>query len=487
VLNELVLVIPSVIAFLGDNPMQSEIACHVGMMGKFFCRTCRVKGYEGPPKSQQATAGVGGMEELLAGISNNFNELGDADAMSADGGESDNSTGSHQPQKRGRKKALESLDYMVSHIKRFVGFQVNHLCTKEQTKDDLRSLFILSHSVGNLSSIQKEKTEKGLKDTYLDYFLDKISSSYANVRGLVHKQQALDQILLSIPSEPYSPVWRIKGFDPHSDTPVEILHVILLGFVKYFWRDVVNNQIKKNSQKRELLIARLSSVNVSGLGLSPLPGHTLVQYAGSLTGRDFRAICQVAPFVIYDLVPPECYAAWVSLSSLIPIIWQPIIPDIDHHVTKLHAAIQHFLSTTAQWTPRWFNKPKFHILLHLPDHIRRFGPATLFATEGFESFNAVICAKSIHSNHQAPSHDIAISFAHANRIRHMLSGGQVLFRKDDDSIIAAENQWRKVGDGLQGLVAQSNVITHYLGFDSLSNETMAGMQVMFHYSNSYLM
>jgi hypothetical protein len=29
---------------LGDNPMQSEIACHVGLMGRMFCRVCKVSG-----------------------------------------------------------------------------------------------------------------------------------------------------------------------------------------------------------------------------------------------------------------------------------------------------------------------------------------------------------------------------------------------------------------------------------------------------------
>lgn len=80
------------------------------------------------------------------------------------------------------------------------------------------------------------------------------------------------------------------------------------------------------------------------------------------------------------------------------------------------------------WTPRWFNKSKFHIILHVVDHIRRFGPAALFATESFESFNAVIRAKSIHSNHCAPSRDIAHSFAHGSRIRHILSGARILIR-----------------------------------------------------------
>lgn len=134
------------------------------------------------------------------------------------------------------------------------------------------------------------------------------------------------RIIKSIPINPL-----VTGLDPHQDTPVEILHVVLLGFVKYLWRDLVQNQIGKNDVKKELLAMRLSSFDVSGLGISPLAGHTLVQYSGSLTGRDFRAIAQAAPFVAYDLVSKECMETWVALSKLIPIIWQPEIKDIDSH------------------------------------------------------------------------------------------------------------------------------------------------------------
>lgn len=125
------------------------------------------------------------------------------------------------------------------------------------------------------------------------------------------------------------------GLDPHQDTPVEILHVILLGFVKYLWRDVVQNQLKNKANSLETLKIRLSSFDVSGLGISPLAGKTLVQYAGSLTGRDFRTIAQVAPFVIYDFVPKDCLATWTALSKLIPLVWQPEIEDIDKHVVCL--------------------------------------------------------------------------------------------------------------------------------------------------------
>lgn len=132
----------------------------------------------------------------------------------------------------------------------------------------------------------------------------------------------------------YNLISHLTGVNPHSDTPVEILHTILLGFVKYFWRDLVQNQLKTNVVAKELLKTRLSSFNVTSLNISKLSGHTLVQYAGSLTGRDFRAIAQVAPSVLYDLVPQPCYNTWLSLSNLIPMVWQPTIRDIDQYTVS---------------------------------------------------------------------------------------------------------------------------------------------------------
>ena len=106
-----------------------------------------------------------------------------------------------------------------------------------------------------------------------------------------------------------------------------------MGFVKYFWRDLVQNQI--NDEQKGLLVVRLNSLNVGGLGISQPAGETLVNYAGSLTGRDFRAIAQVTPFVIYDMVPSDVFDAWVALSTLVPLLWQPIIDDINAYSVSL--------------------------------------------------------------------------------------------------------------------------------------------------------
>ena len=86
--------------------------------------------------------------------------------------------------------------------------------------------------------------------------------------------------------------------------------------------------------EKETLTARLSSFDVSGLGIPPLSGRTLVTYAKSLVGRDFRAIAQAAPFVLHGLdnIPDELIKVWIALSRLVPLVWQPEIRDITAHL-----------------------------------------------------------------------------------------------------------------------------------------------------------
>ncbi|KAG2354910.1 hypothetical protein BDR07DRAFT_1265017, partial [Suillus spraguei] len=51
------------------------------------------------------------------------------------------------------------------------------------------------------------------------------------------------------------------------------------------------------------------------------------------------------------------------------------------------------------------SKLKFHFLVHLPAYIHRFGPAIIFSTERYESFNHVFWLSCIHSNRRMPSRD----------------------------------------------------------------------------------
>ena len=147
----------------------------------------------------------------------------------------------------------------------------------------------------------------------------------------------------------------------------------------------------------------------------------------------------------------------------------------------LQREIEHFLLMTAKWSCDWFNKSKFHIILHLPKHIQQFGPAMLFATKAFESFNAVIRAKSIHSNRQAPSRDIAMAFAQGNRVRHLLSGGYFIpaeLEEPGESFPVGPEQfyrkdWRTVGPGPLRLLDSDTTVQHYLGLFVADRESLA--------------
>jgi hypothetical protein len=91
---------------------------------------------------------------------------------------------------------------------------------------------------------------------------------------------------------------------------------------------------------------------------------------------------------------------------------------------ELQDIIDQLLTKMATCAPSIImNKPKFHFLLHLPYYICQFGPALLFSTECYESFNMVFRLSLIHSNCQVPSRDCAITFAQLNRVKHIALGG----------------------------------------------------------------
>ncbi|KAF9070520.1 hypothetical protein BDP27DRAFT_1419980 [Rhodocollybia butyracea] len=322
-----VLIILSVLAMLGDNPMQSEFACHIGLHGKYFCRVCKVKGKD------SAAADSSGCS-----LHSHPPELGsepESDGASVASAESDTSQEKGLRKKKGpRQKFKEGLSAIMEHAKAFV--KPGDPQNKHESVQQLKSQFTLAQAQGNITKIKEARTETGLKDTYQNFFIEHLFSSYKTQRGVDQKQVALNKAISDLPQETMSPVWRIRGLDPHCDTPVEVLHVVLLGFIKYLWQDVIKNHIKKNEHRTKELIIKLNWVNIKELGLgSGLAGSTLVNHYGSLTGSDFRKIAQIAPFILKGFAPNDCYETWVALSKLIPLIWQPEIKELESYLTTL--------------------------------------------------------------------------------------------------------------------------------------------------------
>ncbi|OAV95884.1 hypothetical protein PTTG_26547 [Puccinia triticina 1-1 BBBD Race 1] len=218
----------------------------------------------------------------------------------------------------------------------------------------------------------------------------------------------------------FNSFFRVPDFDGCTDTPVKVLHVFLLGVVKYLVRDLMGRM--KAAQLR-LIEGRYRAFNTTGLNIPSLSPYYMAKHSFNFIGKEFKMVLQSAPFVLFGFMGEADRLVWIALCQLAPLVFQTHIDDMDEYLTLLRFHIQKFLYYLFKITGQWANKPKFHMLLHLPESIRRFGPAPLFATKKFESFNGVLRNASVHSNRQSPGKDIATTFANSKALRHLICGG----------------------------------------------------------------
>jgi hypothetical protein len=71
------------------------------------------------------------------------------------------------------------------------------------------------------------------------------------------------------------------------DTPVEILHVVLLGVVKYLARENIG---KLKEKQKSLLIGQLNSLNCLSMNIDGIKPDHLIKHIKSLVGRHFKVI-----------------------------------------------------------------------------------------------------------------------------------------------------------------------------------------------------
>lgn len=117
--------------------------------------------------------------------------------------------------------------------------------------------------------------------------------------------------------------------DAHRHTAIETVDTVLFGFVKYFWEDLLT---LISDADKNILLARLTSFNTSGLGFDRISGGRLLQHPESLTTMDYKAIVQMAPFILYDAITEHLYAVWITLCNLVYLVWQPVILDVEPYL-----------------------------------------------------------------------------------------------------------------------------------------------------------
>src|SRR6266481_7867624 len=263
----------------------------------------------------------------------------------------------------------------------------------------------------------------------------------------------------------------------HQDMPTEVLHTILLGVVKYFWGQTMH--VLTHDKKLDIFQVWLHSVASNGLNIPWILTDYMCQYRGSLNGKHFKTIVQIIAYTIYDCVSKDLLDAWLLLRRLTILLWHTEIVDLNVYLVskvssewfyvliaffqeELKQVIDDFLTITAKCAPMILQmKPKFHFLVHLLAFIRQFGPALLFATERYESFNSVFQLTSIHSNQAATSWDAAHVFTGLDRVKHLATGGWWY----DQTL----NTWKQASEHILRMIATRPEYSRLLGFNAATS------------------
>ncbi|KAH9459003.1 hypothetical protein Pst134EA_019155 [Puccinia striiformis f. sp. tritici] len=303
----------------------------------------------------------------------------------------------------------------------------------QQTKTRSHELWEVSQK--NKAEFKQKTLEYGLKDNVTHKLIELQSQN-------VHEVIRIDEIIRISSTRLTNPTLEMNAFDGCKDTPVEILHVVLLGVVKYTFLDFMKRLDKK---QLNLLEARLRSFNCDSLNIPNIQASYMMAHYKAFIGKDYRTILQLAPFVLFPFMTNKQKHIWFSMCYLSSLAFQTEIADMDSYISELEGVIRQFMYHISKMSGRWSNKPKFHMLLHLPQSIRRFGPASLFATEKFESYNSILRTLAIHSNRQAPSRDLANYFSDAANMR-ILQSGTYLKDHDKGHYFQASSEVRSMFD-----------------------------------------
>lgn len=91
------------------------------------------------------------------------------------------------------------------------------------------------------------------------------------------------------------------------DIGIDMLHTIILGAVKYVWKDMFD-MLAKSQPPAEAFEERLQESNMLGSSISTIHATYIMKYANSLVGVYLRQIIQLAPFCLNGLVDDKLAA-----------------------------------------------------------------------------------------------------------------------------------------------------------------------------------
>ncbi|KAH9809084.1 hypothetical protein DFH28DRAFT_1225958 [Melampsora americana] len=200
-----------------------------------------------------------------------------------------------------------------------------------ETKKGTHDLWELAQRPGMIGAFESESAALGIQDPLNMFFVKKVQDLHRNPditkEDVAKLCKELNEVFQDRIFNPF--IW-LKGFDGHRDTPVEILHVVLLGVAKYLLR---NRMQRCSAKEKNEIWGHWRSFNILGLNVPPIQPTTMINHFLSLTGKDFRVVLQAAPFIFFHCeMSPEEREAWLTLTHLAPYVFQTEITDVEKYI-----------------------------------------------------------------------------------------------------------------------------------------------------------
>ncbi|THH15683.1 hypothetical protein EW146_g4834 [Bondarzewia mesenterica] len=327
-----------------DNPQQAESASIVGGQGNLNCRYDLMGGTEVERETNE-----GYHAHFSPGMPRRLEQTIEAIKQQ------------YETTCMGVKDAVERLQMATGVKDGIAEYWITQLLTKAHAEHQTH-LYHPEHRDPRLSD----------RKILLDWLYRQPADSYARLA-----EDSPDRHRLR-PGDHFNPLLKADGINPHQDNTVEILHTYLIGNDKYIWHDSSKDWDKKKDAD---FAVWLQSSSVDGLMLPPIRANYIAQYKNSLIGKHFKTLQQLA-----------------ASGELGVLVWYHEIKNMDAYLEDLQILIDNLLDIWAEFDPRRIlYKQKLHVLTHLPQDIRRHGPA--------------------------PLRDIAVTLADMERFKHQASGG----------------------------------------------------------------
>ena len=216
---------------------------------------------------------------------------------------------------------------------------------------------------------------------------------------------------------------KLEAFDPTLDCPVEVLHTVPLGCIKYLV-DFLVKRVLTQSERDSLDAAVARCRNKDAYSRT---FRNNLRHCGSFVGRDYKQLMQVLPTILRQQFPNPntCMQLFIQaftyLGRLCSLIYMRNVDDqferykrtfegTLNNFTDALLKLDEYLLSNCSDAPKFSLKPKIHMLHHLLEDITRFGCSLQYETESSEQFNKFIREHLFMTNRLYTSRDVAIRF-----------------------------------------------------------------------------